>query len=613
MTYKINTTDGSLLVEIPDGTVDTSVSSITLIGKNSTQFGEFINENFIKILENFSSTSPPDNPIKGQLWYNSVTARLHVYDGTTFRASGSPLISPVQPLNMIAGDIWINNETNQVRFYDGNDYILTGPIYTAQQGISGFEIQTVLDTFDRSHTICILRVADTLLGIFSKTEFTPRVPIEGYGPDKTVIRIGFNASTVTNIQFNTIASVAEKLVYFDTTKTAEDFAVKSDESGNVFQGPITIQHNGGLELGNSQSMIYLDNNNLKIEQLTSNKDISIKIKSGLDSEDAITIKGQTKKIGVFNDNPQTELDVNGSLTISGDLIVHGEMTTINSSIMEIVDKNIVLGVGVTTAATAKDGGIILKGDTDKTILYNDLNNGVWDLSENINIPENKEYRINNSVVLSATSLGPSVINSQLKNLGQLTTIQMDAGLNITNNEITVSSGNLTLNPAGNVDVSNTKIINVSDPVDLTDATNKQYVNTSVYNKAMSLSLDITGIGTNAEIAAILDEILPFYNETTAPTGVATNSTVLRLHSTKMKVENSIVSAPVLNKTYIAVDKNGITESQPVIQDVVATDMDEPDVTITVTRQNKLFIMTNGHWLFSHDLNEPYTTTVLYPK
>ena len=618
MTYKINTTDGNLLVEIPDGTFDTSVSSITLVGKNVTQFGEAINENFIKMLENFASTTPPDNPIKGQLWFNSASLRLHVYDGTTFRASGSPLISPIQPLNMIAGDIWINNETNQVWFYDGNDYILSGPIYTAQQGVSGFEIRTVLDIFDRSRTICILRVADTLLGIFSKDEFTPKVAIDGYGPVGTIIKAGFNASIATTIQFNTVAAVAERLVYFDTTKTAEDFAVKSEEAGNVFQGPITIQHPSGLELGNGQSMIFLDNNNLKIEQLVSNRDISIKTKTGAVSADAITIKGGTRKIGIFNENPQTTLDISGSLTVSGDLIVQGEMTTINSSTLEVVDKNVVLGLGLTTAELATDGGIILKGDTDKTILYNNLNGGVWNISENVNIPAGKEYKINNNLIVSTTTLGNSVVNSQLTSVGHLTTLQMHNGLNITDYSITADANTLTLRSSG-INVVNARITNLNDPITLVDAANKRYVNNTVYNKPLALSLDITGFQLedgsvdNIQVANVLDQILPFYDINLAPDGVAINSTKLRVHTTLLKVENSVVTAPVLDKTYVAVDKDGITESQPVIQDVVANEIDEPDVTVTVTRQNKLFIMTDGKWVFQHDLEQPYTTSVYYPK
>ena len=68
MTYNINKTDGSLLAQVADSAIDQISTDITLIGKNVSGYGEFINENFVKILENFASSTQPNNPIAGQLW-----------------------------------------------------------------------------------------------------------------------------------------------------------------------------------------------------------------------------------------------------------------------------------------------------------------------------------------------------------------------------------------------------------------------------------------------------------------------------------------------------------------------------------------------------------------
>ena len=48
MSYKLNKTDGSLLVDLVDGQLDTTTTDISLIGKNYTGFGESLNENLIK-------------------------------------------------------------------------------------------------------------------------------------------------------------------------------------------------------------------------------------------------------------------------------------------------------------------------------------------------------------------------------------------------------------------------------------------------------------------------------------------------------------------------------------------------------------------------------------
>ena len=62
MAYTINKTDGTTLATITDGTID-NTSSLTLIGKSYSGFGEALNENLVKLLENSASTSTPSAPI----------------------------------------------------------------------------------------------------------------------------------------------------------------------------------------------------------------------------------------------------------------------------------------------------------------------------------------------------------------------------------------------------------------------------------------------------------------------------------------------------------------------------------------------------------------------
>jgi hypothetical protein len=56
MAYTINLTDGTVFATVNDGTVNTA-SSMTLVGKNYAGYGEFLDENFIHLLENGSNTS----------------------------------------------------------------------------------------------------------------------------------------------------------------------------------------------------------------------------------------------------------------------------------------------------------------------------------------------------------------------------------------------------------------------------------------------------------------------------------------------------------------------------------------------------------------------------
>ena len=80
MPYSINHSDPNKTpIVVNDGTVDTS-TPVKLIGKNTTRFGEFVNENFLNLLENFSSATPPVNPVEGTLWYDNADSILYIYD-----------------------------------------------------------------------------------------------------------------------------------------------------------------------------------------------------------------------------------------------------------------------------------------------------------------------------------------------------------------------------------------------------------------------------------------------------------------------------------------------------------------------------------------------------
>ena len=132
MGYKLNKTDGSLLVDLIDGQIDTTSSDLTLIGRNYTGFGEVLNENFIKVLENFANTTAPANPIKGQLWYDSSENKLKIYNGTAFVSGGGTTVATTQP-NMVAGDLWIDSSKQQMYFFDGTALKLVGPDYSLAQ------------------------------------------------------------------------------------------------------------------------------------------------------------------------------------------------------------------------------------------------------------------------------------------------------------------------------------------------------------------------------------------------------------------------------------------------------------------------------------------------
>jgi len=111
----------------------------------------------------------------------------------------------------------------------------------------------------------------------------------------------------------------------------------------------------------------------------------------------------------------------GKVIVSGDLDVTGTTTTINSTTLQIDDKNIELGtVATPTDTTADGGGITLKGTTDKTITWDNTNDN-WTFNQAANLSTGLDYKINNASVLNATTLGSGVTASSLTSVGTIGT------------------------------------------------------------------------------------------------------------------------------------------------------------------------------------------------
>lgn len=91
MAYTIVKSDGSVLTTIADGTINTTSTSIGLPGRNYAGYGQTLDTNFVHTLENFAATTPPANPIRGQLWYdiNSSTLKVCPTDGAAASAWAS--------------------------------------------------------------------------------------------------------------------------------------------------------------------------------------------------------------------------------------------------------------------------------------------------------------------------------------------------------------------------------------------------------------------------------------------------------------------------------------------------------------------------------------------
>lgn len=361
MAYQINKTDGTIVATVADGQVDQLSTDITLIGKNYSGFGEALNENFVKLLENFSSTSRPTHPIRGQIWFDVSESKLKVYSGSEFLPVSSATISNTQPSTLGVGDLWFNDVDKQLYFFDGTNTILLGPDFSVSQGLSGLKVASILDTLNQTRVITYLYTNGILLGIFAKDSFTPKNAIPGFTGN---IIPGFNAGNLDGIKFNVTVTNSEQL-----GGTVATTYVRKDTS-NAINGQLRITTDLGIVVGSAgQANLTVTDGNVFLSNASSDKELTLNVRKGVAQEDAIVVSSSTREINLYPGFTDSIVTVGGDLIVTGDLTVNGDVTTVSTTTLTVEDKNIELGkTGTPTDALADGGGITLKGTQSTAVM-----------------------------------------------------------------------------------------------------------------------------------------------------------------------------------------------------------------------------------------------------
>ncbi len=603
MAYQINKTSGALLVNLADGQIDVASTDITLIGKNYSGFGEAINENFVKMLENFANASAPTKPMAGQIWWDTGNQRLQVYTGTAWTTGGGPIVTAKRPI-MVAGDLWINNEENQMYFYDGTDLTLAGPIYNAFQGQSGPQTVTVLDNTGTSRTILKYWIGGSLVGIWSKIDFIPQTIDTIPGFTGNVVK-GFNVVD-TDFVFSGTATKTTSLVDSQgVVRTAAQFlASDSDDSTS---GALSVRNNNGLTVGlTDNNVIKVTNLGVVSENNVSGQDYIIRMTTSLGKRDAVTIDSTNSRIGIYNSSPTATLDVTGDLKVSGNFTVAGTQTILDVQNLLVRDKQIQLARGddstlLDNVGVDESGITVESSGGNKEWLWKNATNS-WTTNVSIDLTGTSKLKYNGIDLIDGTS-APGITA-----LGSLSSASIG---NMTLSGITINTGTgsgtdgLLMDIAGDLSmVTSRKIRNVQDPVLDQDVATKAYVDSSIDLEVIPLTLDITGIGTgvtlHTNIATILNDIAPALDKR--------DGTQARVHCTSTVGATATLSAANLNASFNKslttvqkLDGGGADDgSASVIGDATFNDV-TGSITSTVTRTLKLFRVNVGAWEYVQDL------------
>lgn len=253
MAYTINLTDGTVFATINDGTINTT-SSMTLVGKNYAGYGEFLDENFIHLLENSSNTTAPSNPLTGQLWWDKTNGLLKVYNGTTFKTVSSTTASATAPTSNVIGDLWYDTVNQQLKIYTGSVFIVVGPAFSADQGTSGAIPETIDDSVGSEKFITSLYVNNVRVGVvYDSSAFVPEAPLQAAFP---TIYPGITlSSTVSDARYEGTANNASFL-----NGVASNQFMRSDQNTST-TGILRVQNNSGLFVGSSNAFSVTQNSN----------------------------------------------------------------------------------------------------------------------------------------------------------------------------------------------------------------------------------------------------------------------------------------------------------------------------------------------------------------
>ena len=372
MAYTINKTDGTVVATITDGTINNS-TSLTLFGKSYSGFGEALNENLVKLLENSSSSSAPTAPLKGELWYDSASASLKVYDGSAFKPTGGARAQSTEPTGA-AGDLWLDTDDNQVYAYTGSAWKLVGPVYSDSQLLSGWKIENI--TYNGgSHTVSSMYANNVRVAMLSKNTFTPNNATEtsnGFAQ----INAGITLNSTLGAQLTGNTSQASALDVSGTTNTSGTVIAGGNflraDASDTTAGSIQINNDGGLVVGvnasNDAFKITRTSGNVTIANVSEDKNVSFTINDGGSTKTPLAFTGASGAIALT-----------GDVTITGNLNISGEYNSSSSSVSTYDDAFIKVNNGNSEA----DAGLIVEtSDTNDARMFYDVSENHWTAGEN---------------------------------------------------------------------------------------------------------------------------------------------------------------------------------------------------------------------------------------
>ena len=356
MAYTITKSDGTSLGTVTDGTLDTSSTSLNLVGRNYSNYGQAILDNFVYLLENFSKATAPSAPVEGQLWWDKDDDLLKVYTGSAWKVLSSATASSSAPTTaVVAGDLWFDTDDAQLYVRDGvaAAWVLVGPPYSKTNGKSGAIWEQIEDNTTAMHNVVTLYLDGQKTGIINNdSTWTPNVAITGF----TTIGKGLNIRST-----DTLWGLANNSSYLGGQPAAN--YLRSD-TNDTTSGTLGITNDGGLSVGASSDLtVTVDGDDAEIRNVTSNGDVSVFANvAGTDTE-VLHINGADAKATFSDTLAANALEVTTTATVTTNMTVGGTLD-VTGNVTAPTQATGVADTTVATTAFVNTANVNLKGYTD---------------------------------------------------------------------------------------------------------------------------------------------------------------------------------------------------------------------------------------------------------
>ena len=363
---------------VSDGTKNSQSSSLTLIGRNYPGYGQAIGENLVHLLENFSSPTPPNNPIEGQLWFDTSdpnNKKLRINDGGVSASRWSPINGifqqPNEPTNVKNGDIWVDTARQQLNFYNGTNFTLVGPSYSSTTRTGSYP-ESVLDTTGAEHNVIIQYVNNVAVEIIATDDFTPNPIIEGF----TAIEAGVNISSLnvgTSQQPNIpkINGIADSAYYLQLSvptpqKVIADSFMRKDTDQRLI-GSLSIAADGNaLRIGTDPTFIIERRNQYNAAFVNTYNDGQFTFEIAGTNRPVMIMDGANRRVTIndpLTETLQSGLSVYGSISATNSATFNTLYVTSSATDINQVPNNAIqvvggVGIGGTLVVTAEH---ILRG------------------------------------------------------------------------------------------------------------------------------------------------------------------------------------------------------------------------------------------------------------